>query len=170
MTAYHAPHPTSPNGGRSGRRLARLGLALVAGPALLASTLLTAGAALTAGSAGATAFCDPSVEDCGPPPAALFAQLNTDITTLYPATPTKPVAMRMATQAENAYPPQANAPSDFCPSYAQFGALAHFVAGQSQNPGFPRTATTVILGDTATIRSAPIWTIPALPPSPCIGS
>jgi hypothetical protein len=129
-----------------------------------------AGAASSARPLAPTAFCDPNVENCGPQPQFLFDQLNSDITSLFSPTSLAPQVLSLATRAENAFPPTPTAPSDFCPSYGKFGALGNFVAAQSTNPTVSPSSVDVILGDIGTIRSAPIWTISGLPPSPCIGS
>jgi hypothetical protein len=174
MTRDAAFHPPNPSGSDSHHgRLADFGLAVVCAVVLLGGLLFVgwsamAGAASSARPVGATSFCDPSVEDCGPQPEVLFAQLNSDITTLFPPIPTAPQVLRLATQAENAFPLQPNAPSDFCPSFGQFGALENFVVAKSQDPTVTPSSVDVILGDIGTIRSAPIWNISGLPPSPCI--
>jgi hypothetical protein len=133
--------------------------ALIVGAVLLACSALTVGPAPPAGA------CDTDV--CGPPAQVLFDQLNSDITA-FPPTPLVPVMSRMAVQAETAFPPQPNTPSDFCSSYGQFGALDHFVAAQANQRAVPASSVSVILGDLAAIRSAPIWSLPAFPPNPCI--
>jgi hypothetical protein len=172
MTRNAAFQP--PNPSRSGahqRRLADFGLALFCAVVLIGGLLFVgwaamAGAASSARPVGATSFCDPSVEDCGPQPQILFAQLNSDITSLFPPEPNAPQVLRLATQAENAFPNSPIAPSDFCPSYGMFGALGNFVTAQSQHQTVSPSSVDVILHDIGTIRSAPIWTISGLPPNP----
>jgi hypothetical protein len=149
---------------RRGRRLTPTrasSAALIVGAVLLACSVQTVGVAPPAGA------CDTDV--CGPPPQVLFDQLNSDITA-FPPNPLLPVMSRMAVQAETAFPPTPTRPSDFCASYEQFGALDDFVAAQANQRDVPATSVSVILGDIAAIRSAPIWSLPAFPPNPCISS
>jgi hypothetical protein len=131
----------------------------------LVSAVLLAGSMLSVGVARPAGACDTDV--CGPPPQVLFAQLNSDITA-FPPVPLMPVMLRKALDAEDAFPPSPIVPSDFCSAYGQFGALDSFVAAQANQPDVPASSANVILGDIATIRTAPIWSLPALPPSPCI--
>jgi hypothetical protein len=140
--------------------------------------------------APAVVSCDPSIQDCSgnqyAQAQALFTQLNNDIAA-YPPNPcvstggscvsAKQTTTLLATQAESLYPPQPLRPSDFCPSYSKFGALANYTQGLLNafppSPIYPPNPFfTAVLNDTLAIRSASIWSFfcwtVQYPPNPCI--
>jgi hypothetical protein len=181
-------HPSAgPAARRPGRRLAGLGMAgvlVVTGSALLAGSMRGAGQAkaiagdttetgttLAAAPARAMAFCDPGRQDCAPSPPVRLAQLNSDITALFPSSNMNrrwyawPLKPRMPSRSN---PQQSVAPSDLCPFCAHFAALAAFVTGLGHKPAYSTNPGVVIWGDVAAIRSAPIWSLPVLAPDPSI--